>query len=189
MMYGEREPDAEELRRRAVRRRQVDAALDRLDLELASLRDKAAWNARRGRMWERANMGLGLPAAVLAAVAGVGAFSEFFSDIAVGVVALTSAALTATIAFFRPDEQRRAFKAKAAGYEELADDVDMYITVDAWDPYQRMSATYFLADVHDRKRVVVKGDPCPDRWVKGGVAHAGDDYSWLLEPDAAPDEG
>lgn len=167
------------------RRRQTAATMNRLREQQAELATAANSYAGKARLWRRFNLVLGLPSALLAALAGVAAFSELVGSVAVGITAFVSAALTATIAFFRPEENRRAGETKAAGYRTLADDVRDFVEIDSLNPEVLADAQYFLQDLGDRRAAVEKGDPAPDRWVRGRPVGAGDvDYSWLLDTDS-----
>jgi hypothetical protein len=56
------------------------------------------------------------------------------------------------------------------------------VEIEALDPKRRADAIYFLEDCETRKKLVDKGDPYPERWMKGRPEGPGGlDYSWLVE--------
>lgn len=182
-MVDNRDPYSPEEKR--WRRRQTAATMSRLEEQQAELTAAAGLYARKARLWRRFNLVLGLPSAILAALAGVAAFSDLFGSVVVGITALVSAALTATIAFFRPEDNRRGGETKAAGYRTLANDVRDFVQIESLNPEVLADAQYFLQDLGDRRAAVEKGDLAPDRWVRGRPMGPGDiDYNWLLDKNS-----
>ena len=79
-------------------RRQIDAAIAKIE-EFRDLCAPAAERYERlAAFWGRLHVSLGLPAAVLAAGAGVAALADFSTTVS-GVVALSAAALSAATTF------------------------------------------------------------------------------------------
>ena len=164
-------------------RRQIDAAIAKID----EFKDRCDGAAKRNQgladLWGRLHVSLGLPAAVLAAVAGVAALADFSQTIS-GVVALSAAALSAGTTFLGGTDRQRAAKAKADALRALATEADNYLSVDALDPYHRLDAPYLFKDFNERLAAVRAGHPLPEMWRSGRPAHApnsGDDVSWLME--------
>lgn len=166
-----------------VMRQQIEAALRMLSNYKEDLSKSAVTCKRQAKLWGRFNLFLGLPSAVLAAVAGVGAFSDLFGTVVVGATALLSAALTSVIAFFQPGEKKRENETKADAFEALVNDLETYLELDVLEPEVRSNAYYFFKDFQARLKLVEKGEPYPDRWQKGEpVGPGGLDYSWLMKP-------
>jgi hypothetical protein len=164
-------------------RRQIDAAIAKIE----EFRDRCAPAAERyerlGALWGRLHVSLGLPAAVLAAVAGVAALGDFSKTVS-GVVALSAAALSATTTFLGGADRQRAAKARADALRELATEADNYLSVDALDPYHKLDAPYLFKDFNERLAAVRAGQPLPEMWWRGRPGHAlnsGDDVSWLMD--------
>jgi hypothetical protein len=87
------------------KRRQIEAALQKLQRNSAAFSTSASAHRRQENRWSRTNLALGLPSAVLAALAGEASFSQMFGSVLVGVEALLAAALSAVLAFFRQAEK------------------------------------------------------------------------------------
>jgi hypothetical protein len=163
-------------------RRQIDAAIAKIE----EFRDRCAPAAERyerlADLWGRLHVALGLPAAILAAVAGVAALADFSKTIS-GVVALCAAALSATTTFLGGADRQRGAKARADALRELATEADNYLSVDALDPYQKLDAPDLFKDFNERLAAVRAGQPLPEMWWRGRpvAPSSSDDVSWLVD--------
>jgi hypothetical protein len=101
-----------------------------LDRLAAEAKNGAAWYSRRASRWERVYLTLGLPAAVLAAVAGAAALASTTTRIVGGIIALTSAGVSAAAAFLDSRNNQQGFAALAASWSALGSDVDRLLTFD-----------------------------------------------------------
>jgi hypothetical protein len=88
----------------------------------------AAWSALATRR-RRLHFGLGVPAVVLAAVAGATTLAER-SPLVSGVCALLSAILAGLQTFLRPDAGAVRAREQAIGWSEVADDAHLLVAID-----------------------------------------------------------
>ncbi|GAB2655133.1 hypothetical protein [Nocardia goodfellowii] len=77
--------------------------------------------------WRQAYFFLGLPAAILAAVAGAAGLSGEEFRVAAGLVALTASGLSAAATFLNSDDKAVNATALSAAWQELADDARMSV--------------------------------------------------------------
>jgi hypothetical protein len=163
-------------------RKQIEAAL----AELERFYNRCAHDAERmervARFWGGLHVSLGLPAAVLAAVAGVAALADF-SPTASGIVALAAAALSAMTTFLGGSERQRQAKAMADGLRALATEAENFVRVDSISPHGKLDAPYLFKDFNERMGAVRAGQPLPEMWWRGRPAHAysSDELDWLME--------
>jgi hypothetical protein len=140
-------------------------------------------NERRARFWGGLHLTLGLPSAILAAVAGVSALGDLSGRTLSGVIALAAAALSATTAFLGDTARQRDSDAAATAFRVLATEAKNYVSVDAPEPHAKLDAPYLFRDFNERRDAVLAGQPLPPKWWKGQVAHASgnDDLGWLMD--------
>lgn len=85
--------------------------------------DLNAFDARRAsHWWGRAYYLLGLPAAVLAAVAGATGLISAAGRVPAAIIALVAAGLTAAATFLNSDDNQKSNIVMSAAWSELADD-------------------------------------------------------------------
>jgi len=163
-------------------RERVEAAIAKIEEFRDWCGARAARYERWARIWGGIHISLGLPAAILAAVAGVSALADFGRTIS-GVVALTAAAFSATTTFLGGAARQHTAKAMADGLRTLATEADNYVSVDALDPYHKLDAPYLFKDFNERRTALLAGQPLPDMWWKGRPehAHSNDDVDWLMD--------
>ena len=97
----------------------------------AEARNGAAWYSLHANRWARIYLTLGLPAAVLAAVAGVTALASTTSRVAAGIIALASAGVSAAAAFLDSRNNQKSCEALAASWSGFGSDVQQILTFDA----------------------------------------------------------
>jgi hypothetical protein len=93
-----------------------------LELEAESYR-QSVLARRRSDFFKRLYYLFGLPAAILAAIAGATALASTTGRIAVGVIALTSAALSAAVVFLDADKQRERSSALQKYWDDLYNEI------------------------------------------------------------------
>jgi hypothetical protein len=108
----------------------VESATVLLHRLAAEAKNGAAWHSRRATRWGRIYLTLGLPAAILAAVAGAAALASTTTRIVGGVIALASAGFSAAAAFLDSRNSQQRFEALAASWSALGSDVDRLLTFD-----------------------------------------------------------
>jgi len=85
--------------------------------------DLHAFDNRRGsRWWGRAYYLLGLPAAVLAAIAGATGLISTAGRVPAAIIALVAAGLSAAATFLNSEQNRKKDDELSAGWQSLADD-------------------------------------------------------------------
>ncbi len=163
-------------------RQQIEAALAEIDRFSARCAQAADRSERVAGFWGGLHVLLGLPAALLAAIAGVAALADF-SPTASGIVALTAAALSAMTTFLGGSERQRQAKATADGLRALATEAENFVRVDSISPNGKLDAPYLFKDFNERLGVVRAGQPLPEMWWKGrpGHAYSSDELDWLMQ--------
>jgi hypothetical protein len=96
-------------------------------LEVATART-GVWDALATRR-RRLHYGLGVPAVVLAAIAGATTLAQL-SPLVSGVCALLSGILTALQTFLRPDAGAVRAREQAVGWAEISEDARLLLAVD-----------------------------------------------------------
>lgn len=131
--------------------------------------DLNAYDTRRtSRWWGRAYYLLGLPAAVLAAVAGATGLISAAGRVPAAIIALVAAGLTAAATFLKSDENQKNNIVMSAAWSELADDARLQHLsyAQAVQKLKDSSDKTILADdywarvlgLHRRKGRLLRGD-------------------------------
>jgi hypothetical protein len=124
--------------------------------------DLRAYNTNRvGKRWARAYYLLGLPAAVLATIAGAAGLASAAGRIPAAIVALAAAGLATAATFLNSNENKQQNGKLSAAWQELADDVRLAVI-----RYGRIRAQAFAEDalINDviyfnrRKSALLRGD-------------------------------
>jgi hypothetical protein len=140
----------------------LDHRREAMDIELRKVIESAEGNARdeqrREVAWSRLYFLVGLPAAILAAVAGATALASAAGRVAAGIIALIASGLTAAATFLDSETRRRSHENLAAGWKVLANDAHVRLVVDLQDDdwlqrYSRLELTNLL----DRERKLRQG--------------------------------
>ena len=92
--------------------------------------------------WAKYHLFIGLPSAILAAIAGAAAFNDCLE--VAGALALISTALTTVLTFLKPSEQSENHKAVAGQYLALRYQARIYREIDLPD----------IEDIHDAKETL-----------------------------------
>ena len=132
--------------------------------------DLNAFDTRRAsHWWGRAYYLLGLPAAVLAAVAGATGLISTAGRVPAAVIALIAAGLTAAATFLNSDENQKSSIVMSAAWSQLADDArlqhlsysqsikkpqDPPDTIDLVNEYWKQ-----ILRLHKQKQRLLRGDP------------------------------
>jgi hypothetical protein len=134
-----------------------DDTEDAIARQLSKIEEAVTWSAQgqleAAKLWRLVNLCVGVPAAFLAAVAGVTALASTTSRIAAGIISLIAAGLAAVAATL--DAAKRAQAAQSAGNKYLALQQDTAIARDVDLPVQELGqARKTLHDLADRRQVV-----------------------------------
>jgi hypothetical protein len=97
-------------------REQIDAALAMIARFAAECAQQARLSDRRAKFWGALHLALGLPAAILAGLAGASALGDLFGKTVSGVIALSAEGLSAAIASLGATDGRRIADADAKGF-------------------------------------------------------------------------
>jgi len=108
----------------------IGQPLDDIETTFRSLIAECDLNAfdtrRASRWWGRSYYMLGLPAAVLATVAGATGLASTAGRVAAAVIALVAAGLTTAATFLNSDNNKRRNIVMSAAWSELADDARLH---------------------------------------------------------------
>lgn len=122
---------------------------------------KGHYNA--GDRWGHYHLYLGLPAALIAAVAGAAAFKNH-PELA-GSLALLSTALTTVLTFLKPSERAEMHKAAAGQYHALRNQTRLFREIELADGLAADAAKarlFELAKMRDELNSTSPGIPRPD---------------------------
>jgi hypothetical protein len=130
--------------------------------ELSQISDRALKAAKvcrsKARFWSRVYFIVGLPAAILAAVAGATALASPGLAVFAGSIALVSAGLTAAATFLDSATRQTSANNLAAGWQVLANDAHMKLIVDVDDDdWLVVHARDFLENLANRERKLLEG--------------------------------
>ena len=110
---------------------------------------KGHYNA--AERWGRYHLCLGLPAALVAAVAGAAGFGD--APETAGALALISTALTTVLTFLKPSERAEMHKSVAAQYQSLRNQARIFREVglaDGMAPEDAKGRLFALVDARDQ---------------------------------------
>lgn len=130
--------------------------------ELSSVVQRASLQAkearRRAHYWSSLYFMVGLPAAILAAVAGATALASTAGRVPAGIIALVSAGLTAAATFLDSVTRQTSNENLAAGWQMLANDAELKLVVDLEsDEWLTHDSRLELQDQADRERKLLQG--------------------------------
>jgi hypothetical protein len=139
----------------ALQRRLVQEEL----LEMEATAFGMAQLARgRARLWGSLYFVVGLPAAILAAVAGGFALASSAYGLVAGIFALTSAGLTAAATFLDSATRQTSANNLAAGWQVLGNEARMRLLVDTPDDdWLVRQSRGVLEDMANRERKLLEG--------------------------------
>lgn len=122
---------------------------------------KGHYNA--GERWGRYHLFLGMPAAIVAAIAGAAAFKDC-PELA-GSLALFSTALTTVLTFLKPSERAEMHKSAGSQYHALRNQTRIFRKIELSDGLDGESAKkrlLELARIRDELNATSPGIPRPD---------------------------
>jgi hypothetical protein len=108
----------------------VDAVKELLQRLIAEARERAAWHEKHAARWARAYYTLGIPAAVLAGIAGATALASTTTRVVAGIIALTSAGISAAAIFLDSRNHQQHHRILAAKWSTLERDVNFTVMFD-----------------------------------------------------------
>jgi hypothetical protein len=125
--------------------------------------DLRAYDTRRlSKRWGSAYYSLGLPAAVLATIAGAAGLASTAGRIPAAIVALIAAGLATAATFLNSNENKQQNLKLSAAWQELADDVRLTVIKYSRAKDEELSRyDYLIGDViyfNKRKGALLRGD-------------------------------
>lgn len=127
--------------------------------------DLHAYNTRSaGKWWGRAYYLLGLPAAILATIAGAAALASTAGRIPAAIVALISAGLTTAATFLNSNENKQNNIELSAAWQQLADDARLAVIAygNIVNDFSATNRNDFLIqqviDLNKKKSALLRGD-------------------------------
>jgi hypothetical protein len=115
-----------------------DARRSAIGAELRRLEESAMYSAQgqfeQAKMWRAMNLALGVPAAVLAAVAGVTSLADLAGSLVAGLLALGSASLGGLLTVVNPSQRMNTAGSAANVYLEIQTSARQQREIDL--PYQ-----------------------------------------------------
>jgi len=158
-------------RKRLKRRRDEalgEAPNDAMGVLLSLIADcdlRAFDTLRSGKRWASAYYLLGLPAAVLATIAGAAGLASTAGRIPAAIIALIAAGLATAATFLNSNENKQRNNKLSAAWQELADDVRLAVVQNAEDARTKDRDFYdshpLIRDVirfNKRKSALLRGD-------------------------------
>lgn len=116
-------------------------------------------------MWGKAYLWLGIPAAVLAAIAGVSALSRFDnSDVVSGVLALVVAGLAAVTTFLNPSERTNLHHAFGTRFNSLRNNARIFREIDCGSQEPDEELIRKLKELANRRDELNEQSPQIGRW-------------------------
>jgi hypothetical protein len=117
--------------------------------------------------WSRFHLGIGLPNAVLAALAGAIALSFTSSSVGhiiAGILSIVAAGLAGLQTFLNPNERAAAHLNAGNNYEALCGKVRIFWTVECWEENSERVLTEKLKDFADQKEKLNRTCPQIPSW-------------------------
>jgi hypothetical protein len=147
---GTRDSDFFDRNREAVRT-ELSQVIERATVEAKAARGRAS-------AWSRLYFVIGLPAAILAAVAGATALASTTGRVAAGIIALVAAALTTAATFLDSSTRQTSYENLAAGWQVVANDAELKLVVDIEnDDWLVQDSRTQLQDLANRQRKLLLG--------------------------------
>lgn len=144
----------------ATRRKSIDVELGRLE---ESCRYSAQGQFEQTKLWRTVNYGLGIPASILAGVAGATALASTTGRVTAGILAIAAAALGAILTTINASHHVNQASAAANAYLEIQTAARQYREIDL--PYAAIDdARSALSELTSRRDEQNKTAEPPNRW-------------------------
>ena len=115
--------------------------------------------------WTRVHLWLGIPSAVLAAVAGVSALPQFdYNNIIAGVLAIIVATLTAITTFLNPNEKANSHLNAGNKYNSLGNEARIFFDIDCYQENSDAELTKQLKVLAKLRDELNQSSPQIPRW-------------------------
>ena len=113
-------------------------------------------------IWSQFHLWIGIPTAVLAAVAATSAFAN--RDMTAGVVSIVIAGLSALSTFLNPNEKAAAHFNAGNSYDALRDKIRIFWAIDCWQENSDKVLTERLKDLSEQKAKLNHSVPQIPSW-------------------------
>lgn len=131
-------------------------------VSLISECDLRAYDTRQAsKRWGSAYYLLGLPAAVLATIAGAAGLASTAGRVPAAIIALIAAGLATAATFLNSNENKQQNGKLSAAWQELADDVRLTVIAYGGDRGRAFGQDYLITEViyfNKRKSALLRGD-------------------------------
>lgn len=118
-----------------------------------------------GQRWSNLHLWIGIPAAVLAAIAGASALSEFqyHSEIA-GVLSIIVAALTAVATFVNPSERAITHKNAGNRYNSLRNRSRIFYSIELLSDHDLSNLSEQIKELDEQRNELNEESPQIPKW-------------------------
>lgn len=132
-------------------------------------------------LWSGFHFCLGLPTAVLAAVAAASAFLKSDKNIVAGLISTLVAVLSAVTTFLNPNARNAAHLKAGNNYDALHNRARIFRTIECWGGDSDAVLTKKLKDLSEEKNKLNRESPQPPKWAyriaRKGIAAGEADYT------------
>lgn len=153
--------------------------------ELQRIEEDSLYSAKghfyAAQLWELFNLSVGIPLAVLSAVAGASAFSDFpYHGTVAGVIALLVSIITAISTTINPSKKAALHHTSGNQYNSLKNDARIACSIELENITDDEKATKILKEYNSRRNELNKTCPQIPKWAfnkaKNGIMNGEADY-------------
>jgi len=133
------------------------------------------------QFWTNFRLGVGIPMAVLSAIAGTSALAKFdYHNIVAAILSIIVAALAGITTFLNPNEKANAHLNSGNNYDSLQSKTRIFWTIDCWRDNSEQVLTDKLKDLSDERDKLNRGSPQVPTWAykkaRKGIKEGEADY-------------
>lgn len=133
------------------------------------------------QFWTNFHLWVGIPTAILAAIAGASALAQFDNhNIVAGILSIVVVALTALTTFLNPNEKASVHLNSGNNYDALQSKVRIFWTIDCWEENSEQVLTNKLKDLSEQRDKLNRGCPQVPSWAykiaRKGIEEGEADY-------------
>ncbi len=157
---------------------------DQIKKEAARIEEDSLYSSKghfyAGQRWSNLHLWIGVPAAVLSAIAGASALSEFQShEVIAGVLSIIVAALTAVATFVNPNERTLTHKNAGNKYNSLRNRARIFYSIELPSGDDTTKLADSLKSLDELRSKLNEESPQIPNWafkkarkgIEGGEAH------------------
>ncbi len=131
--------------------------------------------------WTNFHLWIGVPTAILAAIAGASALSQFDNhNIIAGILAIIVTALTAVTTFLNPNEKANSHRNAGNKYNSLRNKARIFYEIDSYREDSDQEATKQLKELAKQRDELTHNSPQIPKWAykkaKKGIEEGEADY-------------